>query len=332
MATIFKSFRLPSQQIPDLVLRPPFNKPLEKDDCCSACTKEIAMPIIASLVGFVFLPVQVAIAITFVVTVGSVLYYNDCLGSSDGGSAGSKKDVKPEKATELFKRTLSSRQERGNARKPEERSELFNGLREVPVVGGQEKDGEMDADDGLSLERSMSPKELPQNRGRGEVEKHNLESNPAVAVEHSLRQQAPDVPPSDRAMSCHELLGIWRRNLLKRQHVNWAGADSVEGSPSSLARPRRDSLDSQHSSLGGPPSPRSSDLEDDVDGAGESRGVTPPSQSISLTSQRTEVKPTSASGSPPVRPKLTVSVSVPTVDPILDGPPEVFQDNPWMDL
>ncbi len=109
MSSQIPSFQVPSfWQIPVPVLIPPSNKPSEKDDCWIARTEDIALPIIASLVGFVFLPVKIAVAITFVVTVGAILYYNDCLGCSSEEPAEPKKDVQRERESELLKKMSSS--------------------------------------------------------------------------------------------------------------------------------------------------------------------------------------------------------------------------------
>ena len=103
-SSTFTSFRVPPpSQTPAQAIKPPV-----KDECC-ARIEDIVLPIFASLVGFVFLPVQLAVAITFVVTVGSILYYNDCLDCPDKGPAGPKKDVQTEMAKELFKRTFPVR-------------------------------------------------------------------------------------------------------------------------------------------------------------------------------------------------------------------------------
>src|SRR5579863_4608088 len=115
MATSPTTSKLPSfRQVPDPV------KPSEKGDCCPARTQDIALPIIASLVGFVFLPVQLAVAITFVVTVGSILYYNnclDCLDCSDKGPAGPKKDAQT--PTDIFNEVLRFRPMSDNSGNPQ---------------------------------------------------------------------------------------------------------------------------------------------------------------------------------------------------------------------
>ena len=98
------SFRIPlSQQIPAPAVKPP-----SKDDCCQTRTEEIVLPIIASLVGFVFLPVQLALAITFTVTVGSILYYTDCFDCPDVKPAPSENNVPPPRAPERATRIFNS--------------------------------------------------------------------------------------------------------------------------------------------------------------------------------------------------------------------------------
>jgi len=219
MSSSIPSFRIPLfQQVPDPVLRPS-----KKNDCWVARTEDIALPIIASLVGFVFLPVQIASAITFVVTVGSILYYNHCLGCSSERPDGPQKDVQIEKASESLKRTFSSFSARVNSEEPKvsvasndsEREEILSPSKAASVddssreafAGAPQRDLlHPDVDDGFFDQfLNMSDKAQPSGQALGTAQQDGTITSSKARSQSSSAANAQNLVPHVRENSLDEL-------------------------------------------------------------------------------------------------------------------------------